>query len=236
MRSGARRASGTIAYPELCAEAAALGLACRGGFQVEPEDGVPASAAGAGVATLVLLGFVGSSHWAAFKAAPESRDGAPDPLDRWSRRLTETLAARHGARALLPFGGPPWLPFQRWAQRAEPLHVSPLHLLIHPVYGLWHAYRGALAFEQRLEVPTVVRGQSPCASCAAKPCLTSCPVQAFRPEGLDLVRCRAHLRAAVGRACYERACLARAACPVGAEHHYGPEQARFHVAAFAGRA
>ena len=40
-----------------------------------------------------------------------------DPLDRWSRRLIERLARELGGRALFPFGGPPFLPFQRWASQ-----------------------------------------------------------------------------------------------------------------------
>ena len=41
--------------------------------------------------------------------------------------------------ALFPFGGPPHFPFQQWARRAEPVHPSPIGLLIHPIYGLWHS-------------------------------------------------------------------------------------------------
>lgn len=224
----------STSYEALTRDAATLGLACRGGFQVEPADGVPRGATGTPAATVVLLGFVGSSHWAAFAASPEHRDGRPDPLDRWSRRVIETLAAGHRARALLPFGGPPWLPFQRWALRGDAVHVSPMHVLIHPVYGLWHAYRGALAFDQRLEVPAVARSTSPCAGCATKPCLHACPVHAITGDTLDVARCRAHVRSTAGEACHRTACLARASCPVGAQHRYGLEQARFHMAAFAG--
>ena len=40
-----------------------------------------------------------------------------------------TLAQNLGAVALYPFGGPPYWPFQQWAQRCEPVHPSPLGLL-----------------------------------------------------------------------------------------------------------
>ena len=46
--------------------------------------------------------------------------------------MIEALARELGGKALFPFGGPPFLPFQRWAQRAEPVHSSPIGLLIHP--------------------------------------------------------------------------------------------------------
>ncbi len=134
--------------------------------------------------------------------------------------------------ALFPFGGPPYLPFQRWAKRAEPVHDSPLGLLIHPEFGLWHSYRAALAFAERLELPDRPAVQSPCASCADKPCLTACPVGAFTGETYDVPRCIAHIGRAERGACIENACLARRACPVGRAYAYGPEQARFHMGAF----
>ena len=33
------------------------------------------------------------------------------------------------------------------------MSVSPLGILIHPDWGLWHSYRGALAFRERLDLP-----------------------------------------------------------------------------------
>src|ERR1700721_2059647 len=102
--------------------------------------------------TIVLAGMVGRNGWDAFSASPEAGDGLADPLDRWSRRLIESLAGELGAKALFPFGGPPFLPFQRWAQRAEPVHSSPIGVLIHPYYGLWHSYRGALGLSEELAV------------------------------------------------------------------------------------
>jgi len=219
-------------YASLCAEVAAQGLACRGGFQPAPDEDIPRAPDGAPALTVVLLGFTGAHHFERFAASAELADGAPHPLDRWSRRLIDALARRHGASALYPFGGPPWLPFQRWAQRAEPVYVSPINLLIHPVYGLWHAYRGALAFAERLELPPRTATPSPCASCAAKPCLHTCPVAALGPAGLDVARCHDYLEHNSQAACYDVACQARASCPVGAEHRYGPTQARFHLQAF----
>src|SRR5690349_5430638 len=110
----------------------ACGLALRGGFHPEPPDSVPALPGGRPTATLLLAGTIGSRWWGAFAAAPEAADGLPDPLDRWTRRLLTALAGAYGATALYPFGGPPYLPFQRWARRAEPVSPSPLGMLIHP--------------------------------------------------------------------------------------------------------
>ena len=121
------------------------GLALRGAFHPVAEDGVP-ELEGRSCGTILLLGNLGGSIWPAFNASPERADGAPHGLDRWTRRILGSLAPEFGARALFPFGGPPWLPFQRWAMKADSVAPSPLGILIHPDYGLWHAYRGAFAF------------------------------------------------------------------------------------------
>jgi hypothetical protein len=135
---------------ELRADAqAGGGMSLRGAFHPLPGE-VPALPDGSRVATLVLLGLAGAAGWAAFAASDERRDGLPEPLDRWSRRTIDSLAGRHGAMAWYPFDGPPWLPFLRWARQAEPMHASPLGLLIHPRWGLWHSYRGALALRERV--------------------------------------------------------------------------------------
>jgi hypothetical protein len=230
--SSAAQASSRVAA--ISADLTAAGLRWRGGFHPRPEDAVPALADGRPAATLILAGTVGSAWWARFAAAPEARDGAADPLDRWSRRLLAALAGRYGAAALFPFGGPPYLPFQRWAARAEPVAPSPLGILIHPEYGLWHAYRGALAFAERLDLPPPVALSSPCESCRERPCLGTCPVDAFGAAGYDLPRCVSHLAGPAGGACLAEGCQARLACPVGADYRYAAAAAAFHMDAFLG--
>jgi hypothetical protein len=211
---------------------AEYGLAFRGGFHPKAEDAPPRLCSGGVANTLILVGFIGSGNWAAFANAPEAADGLPDPLDRWSLRVVRELAQALGATACFPFGSPPFLPFQRWAQKAEPVHPSPLGILIHPDWGLWHAYRGALAFAERLALPEPDSRASPCDSCAAKPCLTACPVGAFTAAGYDLPACIDHLAAPAGIDCMGYGCRARRACPIGAQHLYEPDRAHFHLRAF----
>jgi len=214
----------------LIAAIEAAGLAFRGAFHPAADDDPPRVPGSDPVGTIVLVGFVGSRNWPAFARSPEAADGLPDPLDRWSRRVVSKLAEGAGATALFPFGGPPWLPFVKWAWRAEPVHPSPLSLLIHPDWGLWHSYRGALAFAESLDLQPADDRPSPCDSCAAKPCLTACPVDAFRPEGYDVAACKSHIRSPAGADCMDQGCRARRACPVGAA--YGSDEARFHMSAF----
>jgi len=207
---------------------AAVGLTARGAFHPGPKDGVPALATGAPVTTLVLAGNVGPDMWAAF-----SRDRNPkhDRLDDWSEAVLNKLAGEFDAAAFFPFQKP-YLPFQRWARNAEPCHVSPLGILIHPDYGLWHGYRGALGFAEFLELPPPDERPSPCDICPDKPCLDTCPVGAFSDEGYDMPACVGHLQAKAGRDCMQTGCRARRACPVGRRYIYRPEQANFHMTWF----
>ncbi len=186
----------------------------------------------ASIRTIVLVGMVGREGWSAFAASPEASDCADHPLDRWSRRVIETLAHELGATAFFPFDGPPYWPFQQWAMRAEPVHPSPIGVLIHPAYGLWHSYRGALGFREALDIPEAAAAPSPCESCQGRPCLNACPVGAFSVSGYDVAACASHLETVAGADCMDLGCRARRACPVGAEHAYGPEQASFGMRAF----
>ena len=105
-------------------------------------------------------------------------------------------------------------------------------MLIHPDYGLWHAYRGALALAERLALPLRDSRPGPCESCAHKPCLAACPVGAFTAAGYDVAACAEHISVAAGAHCMERSCRARRACPIGLDLAYGPAHGRFHMAAF----
>jgi hypothetical protein len=221
-----------IQFDQLIRRAADVGLAVRGAFHPEPAD-LDRSLRSAPAGTIVLLGFTGSLQWAHFARSPEARDGLPHPLDRWSHRVIGSLARELDADDIYP-SGPALaaLPFQRMAFRSEPVHQSPIGLLIHERWGLWHAYRGALVLPYALELPPPAQSVHPCVSCATKPCLSACPVRAFRPEGFDLDACVDHVLSDAGRECRERGCLARRACPVGTEFRYGEQQMQFHLRAF----
>ena len=205
------------------------GLIVRGGFHPTPEDGVPGDPA-----TLVLVGNAGPAMWRSFDAArfDGSYGDSANPLDDWVRDALTEVAETLGAAPLFPFGGLPHLPFQRWAQRTDAVAPSPLGVLIHPDYGLWHAYRGALALDQRLDLPPRDTRPRPCDSCADKPCLSACPVNAFSTDGYDVPVCVAHISGPDGADCMDLGCRARRACPVGRDYLYEPAHAAFHMAAF----
>lgn len=214
-------------------EAEQHGLVLRGAFAPDAADAVPPLADGRPARALVLLGNAGSSLWPAFSRSAEYRDGRPHPLDRWSARVGETLAQSLGGLALYPFGGPPHHPFLHWARKAEAVSPSPVGMLIHADYGLWHAYRFALVLGETLEdLPAPDQRPSPCAGCSARPCLSACPVGAFTGREYHVERCIAYLRDNPAAACRTQGCAARHACPVGQAYRYVPAQAEFHMRAF----
>jgi len=213
------------------------GLAVRGGFRPlgpEEEKEIP-QGTGTGGKTVILVGNAGPAMWSAFAAAvPEiQRQEADNPLDDWTRVVVDAVAAELQCRALYPFDGPDYLPFQRWALRAGNVFASPIGPLIHPKYGLWHAYRGALVFNGRLDLPEPPGLPSPCVTCQDKPCLAACPAGAFpAPGNYDVAACVGHLGSEAGEPCMSGGCLARRACPVGTEFTYPARHARFHMQRF----
>jgi len=219
-------------YANVGAALARHGLVARGGFHPEAEDQVPALPGGRSARSLILAGNAGPSMWAVCARAPEFADARPDPLDRWSARILSKLAGELGAKALFPFGGPPYLPFVPWAKRAGPVAESPLGILIHPDYGLWHAYRGALAFAERIKLPPRDQRPRPCDTCWDRPCLTTCPVGAFSTAGYDVPACVKHISMSEGTDCMDLGCRARRACPVGRGTAHEKMEARFHMDAF----
>jgi hypothetical protein len=221
---------------QLISVLASHGLNLRGGFAPVAADGLPMLPNGHAAASVWMVGVVGSDFWPHFKTSPFFRDGQADPLDRWSRAIGEELAARFGGLALFPFDGPPYLPFQRWADLAEPTQPSRMMLRIHPDHGLWHAYRFALALPTpapllRQSVPEVAAGL--CATCSGQPCLQACPVGAYTGEAFLMQACAKHLHSGLGTDCLQSGCLARRACPVAPNQRYTPEHAAFHMRAFA---
>lgn len=211
-------------YDDIADALAEHGLMPRGAFHAGVEDDAPD-----GAGTILLVGSAGPGMWRTFAAAmPEGAN----PLDTWSKSVLDDIAQRFGATALFPSDGPPYLPFQRWAIKAEPVSPSPLGILIHPDYGLWHGYRGALAFAEKLPLPPRDERPFPCDACADRPCLSTCPVAAFSEDGYDVPACASHLRTSAGEDCMALGCRARRACPVGQDYIYEPAQASFHMAAF----
>lgn len=232
--------SGEGTLPALADALATQGLLLRGGFRFEHDEDTPAGPSGAPARAVLLVGNAGAAYWTGFQAWLAAQpDAVPNPLDTWSRQAIGGVAARFGARAVSP-SDRPYLPFQQWAMRAERLKPSPLGLLMHPVYGLWHAYRGALLFEDEgmaAELDAMNQGvEEPihlCRLCDGKPCLKACPVDAYSAQGFAHEACLAHVRSPSGGPCRSGGCLDRNACPYGVTFRYPPEVQAFHMRAYA---
>ncbi|CAN7500420.1 hypothetical protein [Mesorhizobium sp. LjRoot246] len=209
----------------------AHGLILRGGFNFAPDE---APTTGASARSVLLVGQAGAGSWPHFLRWWEKQLGTiANPLDTWSREVIGAVAETFGARAVSP-SDKPYLPFQQWAMRAEGLRPSPLGILMHPRYGLWHAYRGALLFEDEIALPEQGETIHLCDACIEKPCLKSCPVDAYSAQGFAYQSCLAHVRGADGEPCRSGGCLDRNARPYGTDYRYPPEVQAFHMAAFAG--
>ena len=203
------------------------GLIARGSLVFGRDEDAPAR-------SVLLVGNAGAGYWLHFSRWREAQPAnLANPLDTWSRMVIGEVAEKFGARVLMP-NDRPFAPFQQWAMRAEGLRPSPLGLLIHPRYGLWHAYRGALLFDAAIQIQDAEKSIHPCDLCNGKPCLNACPVGAFSPAGFAYETCLAHVRGPDGAPCRENGCLARNACPVGVGYRYPAEVQAFHQKAFAG--
>ncbi|MCA3445527.1 MAG: ferredoxin [Rhodobacter sp.] len=200
-------------------------LTVLGGFLAVPQDAVPA-----GTRTLLLVGPRQPGFWQHLTVQPEWLDGAPDPVDRWSRRVIGRIACDLGAKALFPFGGPPHRPFYAWALRTGRVWSSPVRLLVHDEAGLMVSFRGALALKERFDLPPPPA--SPCDSCDGQPCRAACPAGALTDAGYDLPACHAWLDGAAGQDCMTGGCAVRRACPVSARHARMQDQSAYHMRQF----
>lgn len=178
--------------------------------------------------TLILIGNAGPIMWEHFRKACTAE---ATTLDNWTRKTVGTLAKNLKACALFPFDEPPQ-PFLTWAQQSGTTFTSPIGLSIHPQYGLWHGYRAALIIDGQIELNPETANTHPCETCADKPCLTTCPVDAFSTTGYDVPACISHIKTTDTPDCLEQGCRARRACPIGKDFHYSPQQAHFHMSAF----
>jgi len=181
--------------------------------------------------TLWLLAPDTRRFWAHLATQPESLDGLPDRVDRWSARIMPLIADTCDAQAVLPFGGPPWAPFLTWAMHSGQIWQSPVGPLVHHQMGLWISFRGAL--RQRGRHPLPDAQPNPCPTCA-KPCVTACPVGALGDGAYDVAACRAHVASPDGIAC-RTGCLVRHACPVGTQFALPPDHGAHHMRAFLGQ-
>jgi hypothetical protein len=218
---------------DLAAALAPHGLILRGGFAFGDGEAAPPGRSGNPAKSVLLVGQAGAAPWPHFlewrKRQPENLE---NPLDTWCREIIGAVAEQLDARAVSP-SDRPYLPFQQWGCRAEGLKPSPLGILMHPQYGLWHAYRGALLLDVEMEIQAPREAIHLCDLCVGKSCLKACPVGAYSQAGFAHQDCLGHVRAPQGAPCRDGGCLDRNACPYATEYRYPAEVQAFHMVAFA---
>lgn len=175
------------------------------------------------VRQLILIGNAGRALWSSVKAAQLASD---DPIDDFSvgavaQWFAEQLPG-HSYTLLYPGDKPVGL--QALGQLAGWHHATPFRVGILPGWGSWFAYRAALLADTALPPTAPLQVESPCLSCAARPCIAACPAQAMAGGEFALEACVDYRRLPDSRCAH--ACVARDACPVGREHRYDEEHMR----------
>ncbi len=206
--------------------AEAAGLIVMGGFH--PQTG----------GTLILLG-TGPAFWPVFCASGEATDGAPHPVDRWSKRVIGGIAAAFGTTCSFPSDGPPYAPFIAWAMETGRFAQSPVGMMVHDRVGMMISLRGALHVTETLALPETLPETlpgtvrfDPCADCPA-PCASACPVGALSATApYDVPACHDFLDGDGAKSCMVDGCLARRACPLSRGAGRRSEQSALHMRSF----
>ncbi len=205
-------------------DVAALPASVQAGLGVPPDELVQ-------YPRLLLIGHAGRALWPALKA--RGLHGS-DPLDTFVKeQVGAWLARQPGAPAWkFVFPGPAPVGLQALGEQAGWHHPSPFWVGVQAGWGSWYAYRAVVLVGEPWPLTPLKRTESPCLSCAAQPCVSACPAQALSGEpvhqraGTGLQAC-VDFRLQPASPCADR-CLARQACPVGAEHRYTDGQTAYH--------
>jgi hypothetical protein len=176
---------------------------------------------------LILFGHAGRRLWECVQA--EGIHSA-HPIDDYSVRTVERwrALALPQARSRGVFPGTQRIGLQRLGAIAGWHRAAPFMVGIDSVWGSWFAYRVAILTDTAIPASAPVDNGYPCDSCVDKPCITACPARALFSGSLNLSACNAG-RLAPDSTC-SLGCLARSACPVGAEHRYEESQIRHSAA------
>lgn len=171
---------------------------------------------------LILLGHAGRRLWECVQAAGI---GGANPIDDYTVATVERFFARFlpHSRYRIVYPGSAAIGLQSLGSLAGWHHPSPFMLGVDAVWGSWHAYRAAIIADSAFQPGGSAGSDSPCADCAARPCLAACPAGAAG-EPFQLAACSAE-RLRPGSPC-ARNCLSRLACPVGSAHRYAETQLR----------
>ena len=176
--------------------------------------------------SLILIGHAGNDMWRQLKN--QGRFNGPNPVDDFSRFHAARFINDYldGCPHQWLYPGDVAIPLQRLGAMAGWQHSSPLGVGVNEHFGPWFGYRAALLVQPALPEDLVNAGESPCDSCLHQPCISSCPAQALSKTAPPQLSACVDYRLQQHSPCKAQ-CLARLACPVGAEHRYDHEQLRY---------
>lgn len=172
---------------------------------------------------LILIGHAGTALWAEVQRAGA---GGADPIDDFSVAAVQRWFGAHGGgrHHVFVYPGNCRIGLQALGSVAGWHHPTPFKVGIMQPWGSWFGYRAVLLADTMF-TPTPPRPQeSPCASCATRVCVAACPAPAMDSGDFDLAACLAYRVEADSRC--RATCVARLACPVGAQHRYDDAQLR----------
>ncbi len=186
----------------------------------------------------ILIAHAGNKFWQQIKNSAGSNDYSQPldelqhPIDDYSINLVKahfkTFYPSVDYQIVYPnsadFDQPVGL--QQFGQLAGWHHGSPLKVGINAQWGTWFAYRLLLLSDTDFIPTEVSQSQSPCLSCADKPCISRCPADAVSVNKFNLQACVTY-RQSKNSMCQDR-CVARMACPVAQQHQYSLEQIQYH--------
>lgn len=150
---------------------------------------------------------------------------APNPLDRYVTDRVTNAVQRATARPTRLFfshvTAPAPFPIQRLAREVGLATLTPSHLALHPLHGLWFALRAVVLVDVDGPESAPAALESPCAACSA-PCVTALE-HALSVSGprLDSSAIAAHAHDWIA---------VRDACPVGRASRYSEAQLDYHYA------
>lgn len=177
----------------------------------------------AGFRQLILLGHGGRRLWACVQQAALASEHPIDDyciaaVDRWFAQDLPT----HRYRIVYPGDAPVGL--QTLGRLAGWHHASPFMIGIDAEWGSWSAYRAVVLADTDFRPSPAVDRAHPCQGCAGRPCIAACPADALADGRFSLEKCSRY-RLLPDSPC-AHGCLARLACPLGAEHRYDEAQIR----------